>query len=119
MTFGGKPRNKAEQARFDAMSDIACLACQQLGLTQSDIEGITVLPTRHHLLSGGRRIGHMASICLCRWHHLGELRFGMTTSEMTQEYGPSLAKGSVPFRRQFGTDAELLEHQNLLLGEIV
>jgi len=117
MSFGGKPRNKAEQERFDAMTNIACLACQQLGLTTSDIEGVTVLPTRHHLLSGGRRIGHMATVCLCRWHHLGDLIFGCTTSEMTETYGPSLAKGSVPFHRRFGTDAELLTIQNDLLGD--
>ena len=106
----GKP-TKAEQARFDKMKDgVQCVACYQRGIVKSGYIEI------HHLLSGNKRIGHMATVSLCPWHHRGVVYGdGMSIAQAKELYGPSLANGSKPFRTEFGTDAELLAIQNALL----
>lgn len=107
----GKP-TKAEQSRFDRMKEMGiCIACQLRGVQPDYPQHIEI----HHLLSGGRRIGHMATVSLCQWHHRAVLPWGWGDAEALEELGPSLAKGSKPFRAAFGSDAELLTIQNSLL----
>jgi len=112
MSFGGKRRTKAEQERFDRIKEGPCIACLQRGI---DLSGQGLVEV-HHLLSGGRRIGHMATVGLCAWSHRAVPFWGMTHEEMRDHYGPSLAEGSRPFHAEFGSDAELLEMQNGILG---
>ncbi|MGC1550820.1 MAG: Ref family recombination enhancement nuclease [Rhodanobacter sp.] len=74
----------------------------------------------HHLLSGGRRIGHDASIALCHWHHQAK-RFPSTTSGYTDQakhYGPSLEREPRRFHEVYGTDDELLDFQEALLAQV-
>jgi hypothetical protein len=106
-------RTKAEQARFDKMKEMGqCVACYQRG-----VHGRAYIEI-NHMLSGNRRIGHMATYSLCLWHHQGEPFDGMTKKSMLEKFGTSLKyPGSKPFRAEFGTDAELLAIQNALLGE--
>lgn len=107
----GKP-TKAEQARFDAMKEQGiCIACLLRGTQPQYAQHIEI----HHLLSGNRRIGHMATVSLCGWHHRKVLDFGCTEKEMREALGPSLADGSKPFRAEFGTNNELLAIQDDLL----
>ena len=110
-----KPRNKAEQARFDKMKEQGiCMACYQLGIKGEQYIEI------HHLLSGNKRIGHMATVSLCVWHHRGVLIAGDNVPDILIgliQRGPSLAHGSKPFRAQFGTDKELLDMQNGFLND--
>ena len=106
-------RTKAEQSRFDAIKESAiCVACLLRGIEKPVWPGWIDI---HHLLSGGRRIGHMATVGLCKWHHSGIPPFGWGDQEANDELGPSLANGSKPFRAAFGPDAELLEIQNAIL----
>lgn len=70
----------------------------------------------HHLLRGGRRIGHEATIALCHYHHQGYLPEGYNNASARIAFGPSLAKGSKPFHAMYGTDEELLNYQNTLLN---
>ena len=100
---------KAEAARMDAIKAGPCVACHLRGVA-------SWCPEVHHLLSGGRRIGHMATVGLCAWHHRAVISFACTGTEMRDHFGPSLNEGSKPFHREFGTDAELLAIQNALLG---
>lgn len=111
MAFGGKSRTKAEQARFDAIKQGGCMACMQRGI---DLAGQGLIEV-HHLLSGGRRIGHMATVGLCCWHHRAAIFQFHTHKDMREEYGPSLAEGSKPFHIEFGSDALLLDMQNQIL----
>lgn len=112
MSLGGKPRTKAEQARFGLMKQQGiCVACKLRGKQPAYPIHIEI----HHLLSGGRRIGHSATVSLCVWHHRALPLWGMTHDECRQEFGPSLAEGSKPFRAEFGADKELLAIQNDLL----
>ncbi len=109
----GKP-TKAEQARFGRMKEQGiCIACYLRGTQPAYPQHIEI----HHLLSGNRRIGHMATVSLCTWHHRAVPPWGWGDAEARDYLGPSLAKGSKPFRAEFGTDAELLAIQNGLLNE--
>lgn len=112
MSFGGKPRTKAEQARFDRIKSGPCMACIQRGIDQTG-QGIVEV---HHLLSGGRRRGHMFTIGLCAWSHRAYVwHDGITHAYCRKVYGPSLAEGSRPFHNEFGSDDYLLQLQEEFL----
>lgn len=104
----GKP-TKEEAARIVAVKEGPCLAC--LIRNGEEILGCDA----HHLLSGGRRIGHMATIGLCAWHHRGVPDEATPASLMRQELGPSLMDGSLRFMQEYGPNHILLEKQNRLL----
>jgi hypothetical protein len=73
----------------------------------------------HHLLSGGRRRGHLFTVGLCRWHHQAvPPREGMSEASAMAMYGPSVATGSKPFHLMYGSDDKLLEFQNALLAQV-
>jgi hypothetical protein len=113
VSLGGKPLTKADEARRSAIHAGHCMACYQRGI---DLRGQGLVQF-HHLLSGGRRIGHQATIGLCCWHHMAQPFFGYSHEEMRDEYGPSLAEGSKPFHAVFGSDEVLLRMQNEFLRE--
>lgn len=96
-----------ESAWLVAVKEGPCLAC--LIFTGNRYHGCDA----HHLLSGGVRIGHLATIGLCAWHHRG---IHPVRWDMREEYGPSLMDGSKLFRAAYGTDAELLALQKQVLG---
>ena len=109
----GKP-TKAEQGRLDALHRLPCMACIQEGIAQ---------PSRteaHHLVDKGTRKhsgGHMATLPLCGWHHRGEPVFPMSSREMRVVYGPSLAKQKREFVATYGSERELLERIDKVLGK--
>lgn len=98
-----------ESAWLVAVKEGPCLAC--LIFTGRKFLGCDA----HHLLSGGVRIGHLATIGLCAWHHraVPELGYPATMREL---FGPSLMDGSKLFRAAYGADAELLALQKQVLG---
>lgn len=101
---------KAHQRRFQMMQHFGCIA--------SYIEGRSGEPGDiHHLLSGGERIGHEATICLAPWFHRGNPPGGMTIAQAKAMFGPSMKHHPREFRARYGTDAELLKLQNELLAE--
>lgn len=108
----------AHRQRFETMQEIGCVICSvyfQRPGTPGQV---------HHLLSGGRRIGHDATIYLHPWFHAGEPptsrlrgRVGqLTIAEATRIYGPSLAHDRPEFEARFGTEQQLLEMQNDLIA---
>lgn len=103
---------KEEAAWLVAVKQGPCLAC--LIFTGERRHGCDA----HHLLSGGRRIGHLATIGLCAWHHRGMIYEPNPRGfqRMRDALGPSLMDGSKPFRAAYGTDAELLALQKQVLG---
>lgn len=107
-----KPPTKAESARLAAVKRLPCIACVRYGTSPQ--AGIT---EAHHLLLGGRRIGHQATVSLCEWHHRAVPIYGCTSAKMTELWGPSLANGSKPFHAAFGSDQDLLDETNRLLSE--
>jgi hypothetical protein len=89
-----------------------CMACRQKGYE-------TDMVTVHHLnedgKAGQKRRGHRFTIGLCEWHHYAKVPDGWTRRDMEQFFGPPLTD-SRKFRFWFGTDDELLETQDRLLG---
>ena len=69
----------------------------------------------HHFISGGIRVGHLWGVGLCLWHHRRVPLDGWSEQAMRRHFGPSLMDGSRTFREAFGTDAELLRDQDLIL----
>jgi hypothetical protein len=103
---------RADRSRICEIKEGRCVACWVLGRT-------TIGCDAHHMLSGGRRIGHEATVALCAWHHRAVPDPGETAPRMALLYGPSLIQGSKPFRAAYGTDAQLLEIQEQMLrGEV-
>lgn len=110
MTFSGKHKTKADQDRFDKIKAGPCLACLQRGI---DLRGQGLVEVHH--TAGKKR--HDLTVGLCIWSHRA-IPFAGTHAEMREKYGPSLAEGSKPFHREFGTNARLLQMQAELLGEV-
>jgi len=101
--------NKAHLKRFTRLKyDVGCIVT----LT---FDGIYVEPDIHHILSGGRRIGHDATIPLSPWYHRGVPLDGMSKAAMTETFGPSLAYEKRAFVDRFGSEMELLEITNNVL----
>lgn len=94
---------KVDLARFDMLQRIGCLCCRKAG------SGYRA-PDVHHILSGGRRISHQATLPLCPNHH----RFPSDGSVV----GPSLADGSRLFAAKWGSQEQLLAEVNQLISEM-
>lgn len=92
---------KSEKAWNVAIKDWGCIACRKDGnYRQADA---------HHILRGGRRIGHMHTIPLCPFHHRSVPPDGMTKSEARDVLGPTLCDEKRAFEERYGTELELLE----------
>lgn len=55
---------KYEAERITAMMRLGCVACAHVGLPH-------IAEECHHILDGGRRMGHWFTLPLCRGHHQG------------------------------------------------
>lgn len=96
-----------------------CIACRMQGKA---ITGQFCGPSqRHHLTIGGKhgapRLGHDFSVMLGAWHHMG-MKTGVLRAgaDYEAEFGHSYALTPKAFRREFGSDEELLRYQNELIG---
>lgn len=117
MKPGRKVKATADESqRMETVKWLGCIFCKL-----NPLLGLKVASTgpcdAHHELSGGRRIGHLATIGGCLWHHRGQPPVaGMSQDAAIARYGPSVATGSKPLHAMYGSDAELLEFQNALLA---
>lgn len=99
-----KAKTKKDLRRFEAISDIGCLACRQMGYYQ--------VPAQVHHLTKGYRRGDQCTVGLCPWHHQGQAE---DTGLAYKIAGPSLALNKKEFRDKFGTDEELLMEMDRLI----
>lgn len=116
--MGPTDRITAEhRLRFALMQELGCVVC-------SVYFGKPGTPGQvHHLVDGGRRLGHDSTIMLHPWYHQGQpprVRHAgrlvqLTADQATTRYGPSLALDKPAFERRFGTELELLEMQDALI----
>jgi len=83
----------AEKAWMDSITELGCIACL--------IDGHPGTPGAvHHILSGGRRMGHMHTICLCQpGHHMDGAQAGKVSRH------PFKAR----FESQYGSESDLLD----------
>lgn len=102
---------KAEQARIERMLVLGCAACAAIGIpNHHQIEC-------HHMLSGGKRMGHRFTIPLCRGHHRSEFT-AIQALQLTDAQLASIAGGRKLFNKAFGTERKLLETVDFLLGVV-
>lgn len=100
---------KSEQARIERMLIMGCAACAAIGIeNHHQIEC-------HHMLLGGKRMGHRFTIPLCKGHHQGA--FTETQKVMLDYFQrASIASGRKLFKAVFGTERKLCEKVDFLLG---
>lgn len=92
---------KAEKEWLDAITRLGCVCCY--------LQGRYAVPAEpHHLLSGGRRIGHLASIPLCQPHH----RAGRRDTQFVSRH-----PWKVEFEKRYGKESELLAKTRELVRE--
>lgn len=109
---GNRPMSPEEAARALLIKeDGFCVACYLKKKLKRRY------PQLHHVNGGNIRIGHLASFGLCDWHHQAIPVDKLTHKECRLVWGPSLAEGSVPFERAFGTQIELIELQDQFIQE--
>lgn len=106
-------RTKPEQARFDNMKDLGCIACildkaiRPFEKTLCDI---------HHMAGRVKADSELQTVPLCRWHHLATGENMRVNEEGDEEcIGPSWHRHRREFRKRYGTDAELIETVNKYL----
>jgi hypothetical protein len=92
---------KLERAWMDAITQLGCVVCLVHERIFSPSEP-------HHLLSGGRRRGHLYTIPLCPPHH----RFGLNNGQAT-----SRDQCRRRFEERYGTEEALLERTRLLVEQ--
>lgn len=96
---GKRTPTVAEAAWMDAITTIGCIAC--LLDDRPNTPGVV-----HHILSGGQRMGHMFSICLCQpGHHMDGQQKGLISRH------PFKAQ----FERRYGSERALLAHSQYLV----
>ncbi len=112
---------KAQRTRWDDAKARGCVACHlntvDHGLARASYGNDLEM---HHLLSGGRRIGHDATICLCHFHHQAK-RLPYPDhgyEEQAKAFGPSLERESRRFHEFYGTDQQLLAYQEIMLVQL-
>lgn len=107
-------RNNAERItdehreRWERFTRTGCIACYLEGYPFRAFE-------RHHLVEG-YRLGHRFTVPLCRWHHRGAPDQRMDETECRLLYGPSMALEKQAFVEHFGTERELCEKVDDLIG---
>ena len=90
---GKRTPTVAEKAWMDSITALGCIACHVDG--HPDTPGAV-----HHILSGGRRMGHMHTICLCQpGHHMDGQQAGKVSRH------PFKAR----FEAQYGSESDLLD----------
>ena len=84
---------KAESRWLNQITQLGCIVCRLFHGTYSPAEA-------HHMLSGGRRRGHMFTIPLCILHH----RSGRNDDQVV-----SRDHNQRRFEARYGTEQSLLE----------
>lgn len=113
MKHSTKSPTKSEAARFAKLKALGCVAC----IVNGDRTEESLPPDIHHLLSGNKRIGHEATVPLCRWHHAGLPYDGVPSAWFLENLGPSFHRHTRAFRERYGSDVALLALVNTLIGE--
>ena len=85
------------------MRDIAYMGCVACMLENR--EGVPAQV--HHVIDGNRRKGHMYTIALCPWHHVGE-QPGVDAKWGLRRIGPSVHKQKKEFEARYGSQDSLV-----------
>jgi hypothetical protein len=108
-TSTGSP-TKAEIIRIERMKPIGCLACAHIGLLNCELLEL------HHMLDGGKRMGHGYSIFLCAGHHRG-IWSPLQLIQLLPEQRVSISDGRKRFVLIFGTERSLWERVQVTIND--
>ena len=102
MNHSTRAPTKYEAERIEAMKKHGCVACAVLGVPNlNELE-------LHHILDGGKRMGHYFSIFLCAGHHQGRWTEGqLDWIEPKQRF--AISDGRKRFNAIYGTERLLWE----------
>lgn len=108
----------ADRQRFQAMQELGCLISFVFRNRPHTVGEV------HHLVEGGRRLGHQQTLYLHPWYHRGVPPMVWEGARMVQlsavdaglRYGPSMALHPAEFRQQYGSQQDLLAMQNELVA---
>ena len=87
-----KTPNQKERRWLSAVAEYCCIVCRNEG------KGVTPA-SPHHIVEGGKRLGHMHTIPLCFLHH---------QEGGNHELWVSRHPHKAEFERRYGTEYELL-----------
>lgn len=104
------PMNAEDRARRERCVMIGCIACLMDG------NGWCGPVEYHHLIVCGERAGHRDGVPLGLWHHQGTSIGTRSRDVMTLLYGPSLKHHKREFHARYGSDQQLLDYIDDLLG---
>ena len=93
-----KAPTKTEREWMDWIAALGCIACRKDGIHDSPA-------SVHHITSGFRRVGHLATIGLCEPHHKSDGR-----------QVPSIHFQKRTFAARYGSELELLARLKVELG---
>ena len=102
MVGKSKAWTKAHRRRAIMLKEMGCILCREQGMGWR-------LPDIHHLLDGGRRMGHDYTIPLDPWYHEGHPPEGMNPREAKALFGPSMKLHKREFVERFGSELDILE----------
>jgi hypothetical protein len=98
---------KAEQTRINLIMSMSCCVCALHGdVSKRALEC-------HHIVRGGKRLGHWYTLQICRGHHRG-----IWDERSPQPAQISIADGSKAFRAAHGglDDLQIWQRQQFVLG---
>ena len=98
MTFSGKTPTKAEKLRLNRICEFGCIVCH----LYLDVHS-PALP--HHIEGKTKKGAHYKTIPLCAPHH-----------DYGGEEGVALHKNKYQFVKNFGSELDLLDKINALIG---
>ena len=99
---------RADELRYLAFQDIGCICCvlERHPLTPAEV---------HHITQDDNQ----QTLPLCPWHHQGKIPSGLSGSQATAFYGPSLAISRRSFEMHYGTEEMLLAEVNRRVDLII
>lgn len=110
MQSSAKSANKAERDRWDSFRHVGCIVTRLFHQSYAEYDV-------HHLVEGGRRLGHRYTIPLSPWFHRGIPPEFMTARQAELELGPSFALNKKAFIERFGTERQLLDEVNEMIAK--
>jgi hypothetical protein len=109
---GKRPPNAEERLWLNSIVAHGCIACGIDGTLVQGQDGVyePQRPQVHHILRGGRRMGHLWTLPLCDGHHQdGHGAPGLIARHPTK----------ARFEERYGTELELLERLRADIGAMV
>lgn len=110
---------KAEIARVNGIIELGCPCCATLGFFRRHVKF-----ELHHILQGGKRMGHWYTIYLCAGHHQGhwapwqreEFPKSLMAQALQVDVLVSIASGRKAFARIYGTERDIWQKNQTLLN---